>query len=361
MSGIAKKMLQAAAGSAGGGVVEGILDSTLDNPNAYSTSDSDRFGYSVSISESYAIVGAYFEDDAGGTRSGKAYIYSTATGSLLYTLDNPNAYGTSLNDNFGYSVSISESYAIVGAYQEDDAGGTGSGKAYIYSTATGALLYTLNNPNAYGTSAVDNFGSSVSISESYAIVGTFNEDDAGGLTSGKAYIYSTATGALLYTLNNPNAYGTSAGDRFGSGVSISESYAIVGAPQEDDAGGGDSGKAYIYSTTTGSLLYTLDNPNAYDTSANDRFGYSVSISESYAIVSAIYEGDAGGLTSGKAYIYSTATGAVLYTLDNPNAYDTSTGDWFGNSVSISESYAIVGAFNEGDAGGIGSGKAYIFT
>jgi len=48
---------------------------TLDNPNAYDTSEGDQFGQSVAISETYTVVGAYYEDDAGGTNSGKAYIY----------------------------------------------------------------------------------------------------------------------------------------------------------------------------------------------------------------------------------------------------------------------------------------------
>ena len=93
----------------------GGLLHTLDNPNPYSTSTSDNFGRVVAISGNYAIAGAYLEDDAGGTSSGKAYIFSTSTGALLHTLDNPTAYGTSANDRFGYSVAISESYAIVGA------------------------------------------------------------------------------------------------------------------------------------------------------------------------------------------------------------------------------------------------------
>ena len=47
---------------------------------------------------------------------------------LVHTLDNPNAYDTSTNDYFGWSVAITDTYAIVGAYAEDDAGGDGSGK-----------------------------------------------------------------------------------------------------------------------------------------------------------------------------------------------------------------------------------------
>ena len=335
---------------------------TLDNPNAYSTSDGDYFGFSVAVSGNYAIVGAHQEDDAGGTESGKAYIYNVTTGNVVHILDNPNAYSTSASDLFGWSVGISGNYAIVGAYQEDDAGGTSSGKAYIYNVTTGALVHTLDHPNAYGTSAGDQFGYSVAISDNYAIVGAYLEGDAGGTNSGKAYIYNVTTGALVHTLDNPNAYNISQGDQFGRKVAIDGNYAIVGALYEDDgATGNASGKVYIYNVTTGALLHTLDNPNPYDTSANDAFGRSAAISGNYAIVSAFWEDDAGGTSSGKAYIYNVTTGTLLHTLDNPNPYDTSLNDYFGASVAISGDYAIVGAYLEDDAGGTQSGKAYIYN
>ena len=335
---------------------------TLDNPNPYSTSANDTFGFSAAINGNYAIVGAWGEDDAGGAGSGKAYIFNVTTGALLHTLDNPNPYGTSVNDNFGRAaLAISGDYAIVGAYNEDDAGGTDSGKAYIYNVTSGALVHTLDNPNAYGTSQGDRFGQAVAISDTYAIVGAYFEADAGGIESGKAYIFDVTTGALVHTLNNPSAYSTSASDQFGWSVSISVNYAIVGARYEADAGGTQSGKAYIFNVTTGALLHTLDNPNAYDTSASDRFGSSVGISGNYAIVSARYEADAGGTTSGKAYIFNNSTGALVHTLNNPSAYGTSADDHFGVSVAISGNYAIVGAYNEDDAGGLNSGKAYIFN
>ena len=341
-------------------VTTGALLHTLDNPNPYSTSQSDYFGKSVGISGNYAIVGANEEDDAGGTASGKAYIFNVTTGALVHTLNNPNPYSTSGGDWFG-DVAISGNYAIVGASLEDDAGGTESGKAYIYNVTTGALVHTLNNPNAYGTSLNDRFGLSVALDGNYAIVGAEYEDDSGGTESGKAYIYNVTTGALLHTLNNPNAYSTSALDIFGRSVSISGNYAIVGATLEDDAGGTSSGKAYIYNVTTGALLHTLDNPNAYSTSQSDNFGGSVSISGDYAIVGAYGEDDAAGTSSGKAYIYNVTTGALVHTLDNANAYDTIQSDYFGYSVSISGNYAIVGAFGEDDASGLDSGKVYIYS
>jgi hypothetical protein len=162
------------------------LSSTLDNPNAYDTSYNDRFGSSVAVSGDYAIVGAFFEDELGQTDTGKAYIYNAISGALLHTLDNPDDYAGSGGDNFGISVAISGNYAIVGAHQEDDAGVVSSGKAYIFNVTSGALVHTLDNPNTYGTSAGDTFGRTVAIDGNLAIVGAPGEDDAGGTNSGKA-------------------------------------------------------------------------------------------------------------------------------------------------------------------------------
>ena len=412
--------------AAAAAVFSPALAFTLDNPNAYDTSQLDQFGEVVAIDGNYAIVGVRYEADAGGTQSGKAYIFDVTTGALLHTLDNPNPTGSSYIDQFGKAVAISGNYAIVGAWYEDGpaAGNAGndSGRAYIYNVTTGALVHTLNNPSAYGTSQSDQFGEAVAISGNYAIVGAYYEGDAGGVQSGKAYIFDVTTGALVHTLNNPTAYGTSANDNFGRALAISGDYAIVGVRAEDDAGGTNSGKAYIFNVTTGALVYTLNNPNPYGTSANDLFGYSVAISDNYAIVGANLEdagspeviesvgkayifktttgdwtdtslaytldnpnipdtGDQFGWSvsisgdyaivgsrydnsdnnSGKSCIYNVTTGALLHTLDNPNAYSTSANDNFGYSVAISDNYAIVGAYKEDDAGGSSSGKAYIYS
>jgi len=351
---------------------------TLDNPNPYGTSLNDRFGYSVAVDGDYAIVSAIYEDDAGGGNSGKAYIYNVSTSSLVHTLDNPNDFSSSSEDQFGNSVAISGNYAIVGASREDDVSGSTSGKAYIFDVTTGALVHTLDNPNVYGTSTSDYFGISVAISGDYAIVGAYAEDDADGSASGKAYIFDVTTGALLYTLDNPTAYGTSAGDRFGGAVAISGNYAIVGAEMEDDAVafenddgdeefivGFDSGKAYIFDVTTGALVHTLDNPNAHSNSDDDYFGNSVAISGDYAIVGAYAESDNGGDYSGKAYIFDVTTGALVHTLDNPNPDGSSLGDEFGRFVAISGDYAIVSATGEDESPktptNYNSGKVYIYN
>ena len=301
-------------------VTTGALVHTLDNPNPNAAGPADavgdQFGHKVAISNTHAIVCAVYEDDpvpggdaADGYQSGKAYIYNVTTGDLVHTLDNPNPVGTTKNDIFGFRVAMSDDHAIVGAPNEDDTN-TESGKAYIFSVATGELLHTLDNPNAYGTSADDLFGTP-GISGNYAVVGAWREDDAIGVDrSGKAYVFNVTTGELLHTLDNPNAYGTTDMDFFGFSVAVEGNYAIIGAPFEDDASGLNSGKAYIFDITDGSLVETLDNPNPQGTGANDWFGYAVGISGNYAIVSAYQEDEASSSNTGKAYIYDlSGTGA----------------------------------------------------
>ena len=354
-------------------VATGTLLHTLDNPNAYGTPNIDQFGYAVAIDGDRCIVGAPLEDDAGGTQSGKAYIFDVATGTLLHILDNPNVYSTSANDRFGYSVAISGNYVVVGAYLEDKFDDEGlvrldSGKAYVYDITTlptapatvSSATLVLDNPNAFGIYGADYFGYAVAISGDRCIIGAYQEDDAGGNSSGKAYIFDVTTGALLHTLDNPNAYGTSAYDSFGWTVGISGNRAIVGVYNYDGTTFTEEGYAYIFDVSSGTLLHTLSNPNPYDTGEFDRFGFRVGISGNLAIVSAYVEDDAGGTDSGKAYIFDVATGALVQTLDNPNTFGTSDGDYFGSAVAISGNRAIVGAYLEDDADWTNSGKAYIF-
>ena len=319
---------------------DGSIAHTLVNPNPYTYMGSgydagfsnDQFGIAVAISGDYAIVGASSEDDqtggpngSMGNQSGKAYIFNVSDGSLEYTLDNPNTYGTGAQDYFGDKVAISSTHAIAGARTEDGAGGDNSGAAYIYDLSDGSLTYTLTDPNAYGTSAADYFGGSVAISSTHAIIGAWNEEDAGGDSVGAAYIYDLSNGSLLYTLYNPNVHGTSTWDSFGWSVSISDTHAVVSARGESDASGNESGKAYIYDLSDGSLVSTLDNPNAYGTSADDKFGDLVGISGGNIIVGAMMEDDASGTNSGKAYIFSAPPAAPVssgWTFDLSNVtYD----------------------------------------
>ena len=341
----------------------GTLLQTISNPNPHGTSSYDQFGSAVAISGNYLVMGAKGEDVNGVGGTGIVYIYNVTTGSLVHTI-NPQSISTQAA--FGTSVEISGNTLLVGATGPASPGGT----AYIFKTTDGSwtdttLVHTLNNPNAYGGTNSDFFGNSVSMSGNYCIVGAYVEDDDTGLGSGKAYIFDVTTGALLHTLDNPNPDGVGTNDIFGWQVAMKGNYAVVSSDQEDISGP-DSGVVYVFKTTDGSwtdttLLHTIQNPNAYGTVDGDYFGKSLAMSEGYIIAGGQYEDEAGSDASGKAYIFDLVTGTLLKTLDNPNAYNAPAGDQFGGSVAISGDYVVVGAWFEDEPGnGSSSGKAYIF-
>ncbi|GCL57151.1 FG-GAP repeat protein [Microcystis aeruginosa] len=101
--------------------------------------------------------------------------------SLTKTFNNPTA---EQYDNFGYSVSLSGTTALIGAYR-DDTGATNAGSAYLFDTTTGDLLKTFNNPTAED---FDNFGASVSLSGTSALIGA-PRDSTGASEAGSAYLY----------------------------------------------------------------------------------------------------------------------------------------------------------------------------
>ncbi len=199
----------------------------------------DRFGVSVAISGATAIVGANRDDDNGET-SGSAYLFDPATGEHLFKLL-PND-GAAF-DQFGRFVAISGATAIVGAFFDDD-NGDDSGSAYLFDTTTGLQIGKLLADDG---AAVNFFGNSVAISGTTAIVGAPG-DQENGVLSGSAYLFDITTGKQIGDKLLPDD--AEAGDEFGISVAISGTIAIVGAHFDDD-NGIFAGSAYFFDITTG--------------------------------------------------------------------------------------------------------------
>ncbi len=229
------------------------------------------YGYSVSISGDYAIVGADGEDfDANGLNrkinAGAAYILHN-TGDTWVEIQKLVASDRNVFDYFGCSVAISGDYAIVGANMEDeDALGSdfrvNSGSAYIFYNNAGTWTETqklASNDRQFD----DYFGSAVAISGNVAIIGSYFEDqNLIGLdslpNSGSAYIFTNNFGTWTQT-KKLIASDRSEADYFGYSVAIDGDYAIVGAYAEDEniTGGEtflESGSAYIFKNTAGNWI-----------------------------------------------------------------------------------------------------------
>ena len=91
-----------------------------------------------------------------------------------------------------------------------------------------------------------------------------------------------------------------------------------------------------------------------DTVGSDFFGSSVSISGTTAIIGA--NGHLGGYGAGRAYVFTKTPTGWKQTAELKGS-DTVNADWFGESVAISGTTAIVGAPDHAKF----AGRAYVFT
>ena len=335
---------------------------SIRNPSPHAGTYNDWFGESISMDGNYLVIGCRMDDTASLVNAGRAYIYKTVSGdwtdtTLVATLENPTSDAW-----YGWSVAVGGDVVVVGQPRYNGL----SGRVYVYSASSGTLQYTIQNPNAYaGANVQDQFGFAVSTDGSKIVVGAPYEDDASGDDNGKAYVFNASSGALIWTLNDPNPNSTPNNkgyDTFGGKVVISDGYIAISATGEDDSIYDDRcGYVYVYNANTGSLLYSKKNPNAFSTSSDDQFGRAIDISGEYLIVGANERSPAGDQAVGAFYVFEVATGNQLYVSTNANAYGGVQYDKFGVSVTISGFYAIVGAPDEQSAAGDGAaGIVYIF-
>jgi FG-GAP repeat len=312
----------------------------------------DRFGSSVSISGNYAIVGARNDDVGANIDQGSVSIYQFNGVNWVLMQKITDAMGAS-NDNFGNSVSISGNYAIVGANEDDVGANADQGSVSIYQLTGGSWVLMQKITDATGA-ASDFFGNSVSISGNYVIVGAFADDIGANPNQGSANIYQLTGGSWVLMQKIADATGAT-GDFFGISVCISDNYAIVGASSDDVGVNIDQGSSSIYQLTSGS--WVLMNKITDATGVNyDNFGNSVSISGNYAIVGASNDDVGANADQGSVSIYQLTGGSWVLMQKITDATGAAS-DYFGVSVFISGNYVIVGASNDDVGANVTQGSA----
>ena len=290
-----------------------VVLQTLTDPTAPPGSN---FGWAVSeladidgdgVKE--AIVGCLLHN-SNGANSGRAYVYSGRTGALIYSWDGPGpgvVFGQSVADA-GDVDGDGVHDIIVGAR----GGSTVAGHAYIYSGRTGQLLRTLSGL------PVELFG--------FAVAGPGDLDGDGhadvavsapttGAGVGYVAVFSGADGHQMFRVNADTAggrFGTAlapAGDINHDGVGD----LIVGGR---DSGPGARGRCYVLSGVNGArLLPFLDPDPATGTDLGWFFVATVG-DVNHDGFPDLYAGDfndsaAGAVGSGSVYVWSGADGSLL--------------------------------------------------
>ena len=239
----------------------------------------DQFGRTAYLDGDLAIVGAIGDDGF----TGSAYVFRW-NGTTWIQEQKLTASDGALDDRFGTSVSISGDWAIVGGVRDD--GFTGSAYAFRWD---GTEWIEEQKLAASDGGFQQRFGASVYLDGDRAIVGAIFGTGATN-SSGSAYVF-LRTGAIWNEEAKLSASDGAGHDFFGFSASISGNLAVVGAYGDDDAGT-DSGSAYVF-RRNGASWSQVGKLTAGDGAAGDQFGQSVSVDGQQAIVGAALDDDAG--------------------------------------------------------------------
>lgn len=254
----------------------------------------DRFGSSVALSGSVALVGAAY-DDSVGFGAGAAYVFRFDGSSWVEERKLTASDGTS-GDLFGESAAILGDVAVVGA-RNDDVNGLGSGSAYVFrfDGSSWEEEAKLTVPDGFTNQS---FGDSVAIQGNTVMVGAGGDDDKGTF-SGSVYVFRF-DGSSWVQGEKLTASDGAEGDRFGTSISMSSDTAVIGA-SVGDGNEPDSGSAYVFGFD-GSSWVEEEELTASDGGANDNFAHSVFVSGDIVVIGANLDDDAG-TNSGTAFVF----------------------------------------------------------
>ncbi len=232
--------------------------------------------------------------------------------------------GADLNADMVNDLWVGQPFCDVGANTEQ-------GRVYLLSgkefeTNTTKVIRTIDSP---APAAKQRFGFFISVLGDVNGDGTpdiaIGTDPQDG-TRGKAWVFSGATGAVLYQLVSPAPQD---GDRFGSRIGRAGDVngdgvpdIIVGASSESVEGKAKQGQAYIFSGKDGTLIRPLDIPSS-DAVAGSNFGLAVQGPGDVngdGIPDQVVDASnfAGGLPNqGRMYVFDGATGKLISPIDDP--------------------------------------------
>ncbi|WP_348718817.1 hypothetical protein [Tenacibaculum sp. 190130A14a] len=180
------------------------------------------------------------------------------------------------------------------------------------------------------------FGERVAIDGNIAVTVSRNN----GAVAGKVYVYINDGSGNWSQQTILTASDGFAGDNFGSSVALEGNYLVVGARSQTNTSVVDSGAAYLFEYDGVSTWTEVKIFEPSDGSSGDRFGESVSIEGNLILV-----GARDGAVGGCAYLYENdGTNTFTYTETKlePQVQSNYSGAKFGYDVLVKDGRAYVG-------------------
>ena len=264
--------------------------------------DDDRYGESVAIYRTTAVVGASKDDD-NGKNSGSVFVYvlDGAKWTQQAKIVPKDLVGA---DAFGEAVSLDENTLAVGAPAHTHSGVRFAGAVYIY-VREGNKWEQQAKLTADDPGKASKFGASVSLTFNTVVIGAPLHDTERGRDAGAAFIF-VRNGDRWTQQAMLIAKDTKAADRFGTGVATTGKSAIIGAPFRPEGAPG-SGAAYSFVSVNGKWE-EKEKVTPDDAGQKINYGLWVAMSGNMVIVSSYAAPNVGGAEKGigtAAYVYNS--------------------------------------------------------
>ncbi len=286
-----------------------------------------------------ASYGTSVANDRGITAVAAPFYGSNGTVFLFGVGNSSRLEGDVAGGRFGSAVSVSGTTLAVGAESEN--------RVHIYVLENGS--WTLQaSIEGLDTSNGDQFGSAVDLDGDTLAVGAILEDGSGN-NAGAVYVF-TRTGTMWTQEAKLLGSLVSSDARFGTSLSLDGDSLLVGAPF-----GGPNFRGEVYSFQRSDIVWTEEQVFfGNDSTDLDRFGFSVALSGSSALIGAPQH-DGVNMNDGAAYVFSRL--GSLWTQEQKLTGDTGHFFHFGCSVTLDADVAVVGTPEfQGNA----TGSAYLF-
>jgi hypothetical protein len=311
----------------------------------------DVFGRSVSISGNWAIVGAPGDDIGANVDQGSAYLFFFNGVSWLQQQKIVAGDGQP-GDAFGFAVSISGNYAVVGAPFDNSGPLNDSGCAYIFFY-NGSSWVQVVQPFLPIPASADLFGYSVCVKNGMMIIGAYGDGIGANVAQGSAHVYFFNGSTWLYQAQILAPDGA-ASDNFGMSVGIDNDRVIVGAPNDDIAGIANQGSAHVYFYNGTVWSQQQKFINSTFAAIDDKYGQSVSISGNTVVIGCPGRSSDGGI------IDVWTLNVIIWTNTQTITPATGSQQFVGRSVAVDGDYFITGASGATVNNVDGAGKAFIY-
>lgn len=257
----------------------------------------------------------------------------------------------------GSPVVLAGNVALVGAPYATVNGNLYQGAVYVFTKTNGVWTQT-QKLSAGDSGASDNFGTAIAVSGGTAIIGAPNATVNGNYGQGAAYVFTESSGVWSQAQELVASDGA-AGNMMGYSVAIDGTTALVGDPTEWVNGNDSQGAVYVF-TENGNTWSQAQKLIASDGAQDDTFGGSIALDGNTALISSSLAAIDGNADQGAVYVF-TDSGDVWNQTQKFTSSDGESGDLFGNSLALSGTEALVGAFAATVNGNPDEGAAYVFV